>query len=510
MPQLCVLICQRDDQASSTLTELARFDLPSSDPATVQRATTLDELETSTLTTGMLILRRRFQLAWLQLDAALVTRYRAEHPGVALPLDGSEPLTVVSRFGTVLLRRQVLADSARRTHVLPGTAALPAHEGVVTTRGLQEWACLLPQELPFSAVARLLGWQTQEPEVLSDTTIRTLVKRHGQLLREAEQAESVALGDTPLEARQHPVVVPLERPRRRAGWPAALNAAVDAALAREQVRPPEGVSWADWERVLAARRAEADLSIEELRHLGPRLAPGDVLLCVDEVLTPKTGGAGRWELRTATLRTPQGVRYLSGTGATFLPVVQALARVAVGEEGRLLLLSDGARWIRTFFTDDLRTLPGAQHVLDWYHLEHKCRDLASRICRDKEEKGVFLRRLFRRLWAGRVAAAVAWLEGYRPQARNTAVLDELIGYLQAREEWIPTYRQRRRERRYIGSGHVEKANDRLVARRQKQRGMTWSLQSSDSLAALRTPVLNGGWDPYWADRRVLPLVADAA
>ncbi len=63
MPQLCVLICQRDDPASSTLTELARFDLPSPDPATVQRATTLDELETSTLTTGMLILRRLFPLA---------------------------------------------------------------------------------------------------------------------------------------------------------------------------------------------------------------------------------------------------------------------------------------------------------------------------------------------------------------------------------------------------------------------------------------------------------------
>ncbi len=176
--------------------------------------------------------------------------------------------------------------------------------------------------------------------------------------------------------------------------------------------------------------------------------------------------------------------------------------------GQLLLLSDGARGIRTFLCDDLRTLPGAQYLLDWYHLERKCRDLASRICRDKE-KGVFLRRLYRRLWAGRVAAAVAWLEGYRPQARNTAVLDELIGYLQAREEWIPTYRQRRRERRYIGSGHVEKAHDRLVARRQKQRGMTWSLQSSDSLAAPRTLVLTRGWDAYWADRRVLPLVADA-
>jgi hypothetical protein len=123
---------------------------------------------------------------------------------------------------------------------------------------------------------------------------------------------------------------------------------------------------------------------------------------------------------------------------------------------------------------------------------------------------VFLRRVYRRLWAGQVAAAVRWLEGYRALARNAAVLDELIGYLQARAAWIPNYRARRRARQYIGSGQVEKANDRLVARRQKRKGMAWSLASSGSLAALRTLVLNGGWDAYWAERRVLPLVAEAA
>ena len=39
--------------------------------------------------------------------------------------------------------------------------------------------------------------------------------------------------------------------------------------------------------------------------------------------------------------------------------------------------------------------------------------------------------------------------------------------------------------------------------------LPWSLQSSDRLAAPRTLVLNGGWDAYWAERRMLPLVANA-
>jgi len=58
----------------------------------------------------------------------------------------------------------------------------------------------------------------------------------------------------------------------------------------------------------------------------------------------------------------------------------------------------------------------------------------------------------------------------------------------------PNYRQRRIARKYIGSGQVEKAHDVLVARRQKGRGMHGRQETSDAVAALRTLMLNGGWD----------------
>jgi hypothetical protein len=86
------------------------------------------------------------------------------------------------------------------------------------------------------------------------------------------------------------------------------------------------------------------------------------------------------------------------------------------------------------------------------------------------------------------------------------VLETFIGYLQARQEWIPHERQRRIDQQYVGSGHAEKATDLIVARRQKRRGMQWSLATSDALAALRTLMLNGGWDRYWQQCQVLPLL----
>ncbi|HET9222628.1 MAG TPA: hypothetical protein VFO07_09000 [Roseiflexaceae bacterium] len=73
-------------------------------------------------------------------------------------------------------------------------------------------------------------------------------------------------------------------------------------------------------------------------------------------------------------------------------------------------------------------------------------------------------------------------------------MDELFSYLQARAAWMVNYRQRRIERQERGSAQVEKANDLIVAGRQKRRGMQWSEATSDALAPLRTLMLNDGWD----------------
>ncbi len=267
------------------------------------------------------------------------------------------------------------------------------------------------------------------------------------------------------------------------------------------------MSWADWERVLAARRAEADVSIEQLRHLGPAVEAAQVLLTLDEVLTRRPAVGHFLELRTARIMTAHGYLYLSGMGAAFLQRLHIAVLLCLGPLNALLLIADGARWIRNFFTETLAALADKRMILDWHHLRQKCQDLSSRICRGKLAKAHFLRRLYRRLWRGDVEGAIVVLETQRAEAKNEAKLDELISYLRARALWIPDYRQRRIEREYIGSAHVEKANDLIVARRQKNRGMQWSESTSDALAPLRTLMLNGGWDRYWQQREVLPLLA---
>ncbi|HET9222629.1 MAG TPA: hypothetical protein VFO07_09005 [Roseiflexaceae bacterium] len=279
---------------------------------------------------------------------------------------------------------------------------------------------MLPQELLFAFVARLLTWQTHEAQILGETTLRSLVRRHGQLICQAEQAEVAALAaqddPAPLELQ----FVPQDQPRRRAGWPKELNAAVDAALANGQIRPPDGVAWADWERVLAAPRADGCQTVEDLRHLEPRLESDQVLLTIDEVLTRRQEGDQFVELRTARIATAAGYRYFSGVGTAFLQQIRMAGVLALAGVGCLLLIADGARWIRTFFSAMLSDVNHKAMILDWYHLEQKCRRLSSRICRTKAAKAQLLRRLEWRLWRGDVPGAIRVLEAHRPEARNAA------------------------------------------------------------------------------------------
>src|SRR5262249_2938644 len=151
------------------------------------------------------------------------------------------------------------------------------------------------------------------------------------------------------------------------------------------------------------RAADPATPGEELRRLGPELAPGQTLLVLDEVLTRAPGRDQFQELRTAYLATADGRRYLSGRGYAFLRRVHATVHAC--EAQSLLVVADGAAWIRTCYRDYLARRPGAETLLDWHHLARKCRELAIRICPEPEARARLLRRLLRALWGGQVGRA---------------------------------------------------------------------------------------------------------
>jgi len=391
---------------------------------------------------------------------------------------------------------------------MPGNKVLPPHNGTIITRSLQEWACLLPLDLPFASVERLLKWQAQSEELVCASEVRKLVRAQREIIRQAETDEVKCLLAQPNLEGLKAQLVPAEETRRPAAWPEEMTAAVEMALDNEETQPPEGVRACDWERVLTARREEHK-TLTELRRLGPEVQAGQIIAATDDVQVRCPERGKRLSLRTARITTPEGTRYLSGCGETVLNQLYLLLLLCGGLHNWVLLLGDGASWIRTFFTERLASFPHAELILDWYHLLKKCYGLSSMFCYGRKAKAALMGQLIFCLWRGQVKEAVAHLETYRSTCRNQDKLNELINYLSAREPYIVNYKERRAKRLYIGSGHAEKACDLIVARRQKHKGMHWSEETADGLAALKTLVLNKAWDLYWQERKVLPLAIAA-
>jgi hypothetical protein len=507
MSQLIAMIARVENPDKlDTLTEVWCRPMPAISLDGLEAVSYLDGLEGGVMEVGWEMMRTLLVEQWRLMDQALVERHQSQPvEGEVVVGDGHDPLKVVSRLGVVYLPRQVCYRKDNEQHFMPGNAGLPPHEGQVTTRGLQEWVCLLPQDLSFESAQRLLGWMTHEPQVLSETQLRRWVCTHGQFIRAAEQAEVEELLKRPDLSDLQAQLVPAQEPRRVAAWPAELNAAVETALAQPDPQPPEGVTRSDWERVLEARRAEVLTSAAELRRLGPTVQPGEIVASTDDVQVRRPEKRRWLDLRTAYVRTALGYRYLSGTAEQVLHQLYLLLILCGGLTAKLTLLGDGARWIATFFRERLAALPNKELILDWYHGRKKCYDLTSLICRGRVAKAKLLGQLLFHLWRGQVDEAVALLQAYRPQAKDTEALDTLITYLDDRRAYLPNYKERRARQQYIGSAHTEKANDLIASRRQKHQGMHWSQATSDSLAALRTLLLNGGWELYWQKRQVLPL-----
>ena len=169
-----------------------------------------------------------------------------------------------------------------------------------------------------------------------------------------------------------------------------------------------------------------------------------------------------------------------------------------------------------FFVDGARTLHAAitEHfagwlrqpvrlILDWYHLRKKCAELLSRALRGRHRRNAVLDDLLPFLWLGNVDEAIAYLrdvpEGHVKSADRLA---QLQAYLDRNRKHIPCYALRHALDLRNSSNLGEKANDLVVATRQKHHGMSWSRRGSVALATLTAVHRNTGLENWCRDRTV--------
>lgn len=147
--------------------------------------------------------------------------------------------------------------------------------------------------------------------------------------------------------------------------------------------------------------------------------------------------------------------------------------------------------------------PQVSVILDWYHLKKKCRELLSMASKGSKIRNAILEELMPLLWHGLVDQAIDYLSHIAAdQIKNDDELKHLMSYLEKNRGMIPVYAVRRELGLRNSSNRGEKANDLLVAARQKHNGMSWSKTGSVALAYVTALKKNQTYKTWFRKREL--------
>lgn len=154
-----------------------------------------------------------------------------------------------------------------------------------------------------------------------------------------------------------------------------------------------------------------------------------------------------------------------------------------------------------FFTDGARDIHGAipkvfcfanyKVILDWYHLKKKFQEQLSMALRGSKIRNEFLDELLPCLWYGNIDGAIHKLQNIeKKKIKDPTYIIKLIEYLERVRYCVPCYALRKELGLRNSSNLGEKANDLVVANRQKHNGMSWSKEGSVAFASVSSASFN--------------------
>ena len=153
--------------------------------------------------------------------------------------------------------------------------------------------------------------------------------------------------------------------------------------------------------------------------------------------------------------------------------------------GQLIFFMDGAADLCSAIQHLFANILSFKIVLDWFHLEKKCKERLSTGMKGKNVRNKVLEHIIPLLWHGKIDTAIAYLQGLNEDdIKNQEEIKRLIGYIERNRSYIPCYALRKKLGLRVSSNQGEKANDLVVSSRQKLNLMSWSTSGSTILATV--------------------------
>ena len=168
------------------------------------------------------------------------------------------------------------------------------------------------------------------------------------------------------------------------------------------------------------------------------------------------------------------------------------------ENRHLYFFSDGAKSIKANIELYFDKLCPYKLILDWYHLEKRVAELLSMALKGPKEVRHDIRyKIDQKLWAGNFDEAINYIKSIDKQyIKNANMITEATDYIQRKASYATCYAVRSLLGYRNSSNPAEKANDLVVANRQKHNGMSWSHDGSGALASITSLVRNQGLDEW--------------
>ena len=460
-----------------------------------------DQIEAFVHQAGLEFQRRLFGVLIEKADHELVLQQRHGKGNAGIQLRGTRPFTFKTTFGAVTVERSRILHKQDGTMEVPAAAAWDTSHQLMITQNLRDAVCDQMSDQSVGKSRADICLDAGDEDLLGRSTIIDIVHQEGEQLIAAQRERAQAILSGASEAQ----------------WvmlgPAAADP--DAVTGLLDDDPPfdfddSEEARAEWEQAQAAWIATGFPGCEPAFPVAqdePRVVDeGFVIVEPDEVKTKAQSSTGRKEVWTYTaVVLVAGLQYAfaeATAAGLWLQVSALLLDLGVlRSERRLLVLGDGASWIRTWFEG--LGISSKAMILCWWHLRKRCYESMSSAGGPKDRRRAFEKALLGQLWKGEVDTAIQLLRETLEWVRNPIAVEELITYLEKRRAYIPDYQQRQRAGLWIASTRVEKYNDWAVSARCKHQGMSWSPQGVLALAALEAARRNGELDE-WRQDRALP------
>ena len=476
-----------------------------------------DQIEACVHQAGLEFQRKLFQVLIETADKDLVLQRRHGKGGAGIQRRGTRPHTFKTTFGEVTVQRSRIGHNHDGTMEVPSATAWSTSHQLTITQNLRDAVCDQMSDQSAGKSCADVCQSAGDEGLLGRSTVLDILHGRGEQLVAAQRQRARAILDGVSEAQLALLGPTVADPDVLTGLvddhPPFDDSNPDALTGLVDDDPPFDDSEearVEWEQVPAEwiatgfPRCEPALPVKADE---PRKVDHDfVIVEPDEVKTkaqPSTGRKEVWTFTAVVLVARLSYAFADATAeGLWLQVSALLVELGVlSGKRRLLVLGDGASWIRTWF-ESLGISPKAM-ILCWWHLRKRCYQQMSSAGGPKDRRRAFEKELLDQLWEGKVDAAIELLKGALEWVGNPAAVKELIEYLEKRRAYIPNYQERHRAGLWIASTRVEKYNDWEVSGRCKHQGMSWTPQGVLALAALEAARRNGELDG-WRQDGVLP------